>query len=442
MICEEMSKDLYVTILSQSNGSQCDGKDTQSAPSAPKAARYNTRNQNRMTQLSSYFLAASFTALPLSAQITTPASIAALTAPAPTPKTLGESLENLGLLYKNKENPILNELWVLGRYHGHYHNTDGSKGTDEGWEDRRVRLGFQAKFFNKLSLHAQSISGSDFEPNYNGFSELWARWHFHESINLTLGQQKHRFTHERNISSRYMNYSERGMFVNMMRLDYTPAVTLSGVVGKWDYYTGVFSNATGTNMMDAFTELDSGYSFIAAAYYDLGTFLGADQANFYGSFINSDANRAATNLTRFDDGLSGALMLTKGSVSLVTELTTGFGGKRGEATGLSIEPGIYLTDNLQVVARYQLAAASQAKGLESQRRYESKAGLPSGDLYQAGYLGFNYYIADHRAKLVTGIEYARMNDEHTQMLFAGMRMFFGPHSNAPFPGNKMLDGLW
>ncbi len=27
-------------------------------------------------------------------------------------------------------------------------------------------------------------------------------------------------------------------------------------------------------------------------------------------------------------------------------------------------------------------------------------------------------------------------------LFAGVRMFFGPHSNAPYPGNKLLKGIW
>ncbi len=397
-----------------------------------------------MTNLSSFLLATGLVSLPLSAQIESQALAARdmedLAAPAA--ENWGESIENLGLLYENKENPLFQEFWVLGRYHGHYHHTDGSNGESEGWEDRRARLGFQAKFFNQLTLHAQSISGSDFEPVYNGFTELWARWQFHQSLNLTLGQQKHRITHERNISSRYMNYSERGMFVNMMRLDYTPAVTLSGTINKWDYYTGVFSNATGTNMADAFTELNSGYSFIAAAYYDLGTFLGSDQADFYGSYVNSDANGNATNLTRFDDAVSGALIFTKGPASLVTELTVGFGGSRGEAVNLNIEPGFYLTDNLQIVARYQVAAAGQSNGLSSQRRYEQAAGLPDGELYQAAYLGLNYYIADPRAKLVTGIEYARMDDEHTQMFFAGVRMFFGLHANAPFPGNKMLEGHW
>jgi phosphate-selective porin OprO and OprP len=220
-------------------------------------------------------------------------------------QTLAEKYDDLGLLYKDKNNPLLQEFWLLGRYHGHYHDTDGSKGQDTGWEDRRIRLGFQARFFNHLTLHAQSISGSDFEPAYNGFTELWARWQFNEALSLTIGQQKHRFTHDRNVSSRYMNYMERTMFTNMMALDYTPAVTLSGKVGKLEYYTGVFTNATGTNMWDSFTELNSGWSFLAAGTYDLGHLFGADSAQFYGSYVQSDANANATNLTRFDNAVSG-----------------------------------------------------------------------------------------------------------------------------------------
>ena len=355
---------------------------------------------------------------------------------------MAEQLENLGLLYQEKSNPILQEFWLLGRYHGQYHDTHGSNGEDADWEDRRARLGFQAKMFQHLTLHAQAISGADFNPNYNGFTELWVRWAFDPALNLTLGQQKHRFTHDRNVSSRYMNYMERSMFTNMMGLDYTPAVTLSGKINKLEYYSGVFSNATGTNMWDSFTDLNSGWSFIAAGTYDLGHFLGADTSQFYGSYVHSDINTNATNFLRFDDAVSGALIFTEGSASLVSEVTAGFGGALGSGVGWHLEPGFFLTDNLQIVGRYQLAASSDDRGLSAQRRYERPAGLPAGDLYQAGYLGLNYYIAAHRVKLMTGVEYATMGGEDTLTAFAGFRMFFGPQSNAPFPGNKMLEGQW
>ena len=357
-------------------------------------------------------------------------------------KTLKEQYENLGLIHKDEKHPWLQEFWVLGRYHGHHHDTEGSDGDDAGYESRRIRLGFQARMFTRLTLHAQAISGSDFEPGYNGFTELWARWQFSDAVNLTVGQQKHRFTHDRNVSSRYMSFMERSMFTNMMGLDYTPAVTLSGKIEKLDYYAGIFSNATGRDMGGAFTELHSGSTFLAAATYDLGTSLGTDSAQFYGSVLSTDLKTGATNLTRFDEAVSGALILTEGSAALVTELTAGFGGSRGDAIGLNVQPSYFLTDTLEAVARYQVASAREANGLRAQRRYESPAGMLDGDLYQAVYLGLNHYVAGHRMKVMTGVEYAKMNDRDVFTFFAGFRMFFGPHSNAPFPGNKMLPGRW
>jgi phosphate-selective porin OprO/OprP len=376
-------------------------------------------------------------ALPLGAQ-SQPATSAK---PAQEP-SLKERFENLGLIYQDKKSPGLQELWVLGRYHGHYHDNDGSHGQDAGFESRRVRLGFQATMFDRLTVHAQAISGSDFEPAYNGFTELWVRWQFAESLNLTVGQQKHRFTHDRNVSSRYLSVMERSMFTNMMGLDYTPAVTLSGRVDKLEYYAGIFSNSAGTDMWQSFTELDSGSSFLAAVTYDLGHFLGAETASFYGGYLHSNAHANATNLTRFDDALAGALIFTDGPAAFVAELTAGFGGARGDAIGLNLQPSYFLTDTLEVVSRYQIASSSQATGLSSQRRYERLAGMGNGDAYQAIYLGLNHYIAGHRLKLLTGMEYARMNQRDSFMVWAGIRMFFGPHSNAPYPGNKLLKGIW
>ena len=153
-----------------------------------------------------------------------PSSTALLSPTLANPTSLGEKWENLGRIYQSDTNPILQEFWLLGRYHGQYHWSEGSAGQSEGYETRRHRLGFQARLFEKLSLHAQMVSGSDFEPFYGGFTELWVQWAFSDEITLTLGQQKQRFTHDRNVSSRYINYLERSMMTNMFGADYTPAV--------------------------------------------------------------------------------------------------------------------------------------------------------------------------------------------------------------------------
>ena len=328
----------------------------------------------------------------------------------------------------------------MGRYHGHYHWSEGSAGENDGHEIRRLRMGGQATLFRKLTLHAQMVSGSDANPFYNGFTELWAGWAFDDALMLTVGQQKHRFTHDRNVSSRYLNYLERAMLTNMFGLDYTPAITLSGRTDRIWYYTGIFSNATGQDMGEAFTEFDSGWSYLTAFTYDLKKSLGTDTAHLNLGYVYSQANENATNLDRYDHGASAALILTDGPASLVTEALVGVGGEDGSACGINVQPGYYLTDEIQLVARYQLAASSEANGLKGQKRYERLAGLPEGDLYQAAYFGVNYYIARHRLKLMTGIEYASLGGEDVWTASTMIRFYFGPHSGAPFPANQMLNG--
>lgn len=366
-----------------------------------------------------------------------------VTAVAPeAPKSLGEKLENLGLLYKNESDPVLQELWFLGRFHGQYHWSDGSNGSNEDYETRRFRIGGQARVFKNLTLHAQMVSGSDFEPFYNGFTELWAGWKFNDAVILTVGQQKHRFTHDRNISSRYINYLERSMFTNMMGLDYTPAVTLSGKAGKWSYYTGVFSNATGTDMGAAFTELDSGWSFLGTATLDMGNAMGMDHAHLNIGYLHSDANENATNLNRYDNAVATALILTKGSMSLVTEATAGFGSTRGNGVSLNVQPAWYITDKLQLSTRYQIAMSDEENGLSAQRRYERPAGLGTGDLYQAAYAGLTYFVAAHRLKVMSGVEYSTIGGEDCWTASVALRLFWGPHSKGPFPMAQMLNGTY
>lgn len=358
------------------------------------------------------------------------------------PAYLAKRFDDLGLLYSDKSDPILQELWFLGRYHGQYHVSDGPGGDDDSYENRRFRIGTQMRLFQRLTLHAQMVSEEDLQEFYGGFTELWIQWSFHEALNLTVGQQKHRFSHDRNVSSRYLNYLERAMLTNQFALDYTPAVTLSGRVRRWSYYGGVFSNATSKHMDRSFTDLNSGWSLLAIATYDLQDAFGTDGAFFNLGYVHSDANDRATNLSRFDDGIATALILTEGPASLVTEFLGGFGGERGDAGGVNLQPGIFLTDEFQLVGRYQLAASHHGDGLQAQRRYEREVGLARGDVYQAAYFGGNYYLVGHRLKLMSGVEYSRLDDGDCWTASVAVRLFWGPHSRGPFPMAQMLEGVW
>ncbi len=354
--------------------------------------------------------------------------------------SLGEQMENFGRLYKGDDNDVLQELWLLGRFHGQYYSTNSNAGGKNDYETRRFRLGGQARIFKKMAFHLQMIGGTDIDPFYDGFSELWTQWTFSRELIFTIGQQKHRFTHDRNVSSRYHNYLERGMLTNMFNANYSPALTLSGNINSLDYFTGIFSNSTGPNMHQAFTDLDSGYSYLATAYYNLGKVLNSDACYIYSSFIHSEVNAKATTLDRFKNGISTALILTDGASSLISQITSGVSSKDGNAVGINIEPGYFVSNEFQLVGRYQLAGSNAKDGLLPQARYEQEVNIPSGKSYQAGYLGINYYLAKHRLKLMTGVEYSLMDSEDAWTVSTAFRTFFGPHSGGAFPMNQLLDG--
>jgi phosphate-selective porin OprO/OprP len=360
-------------------------------------------------------------------------------------KPPAEPFPNLGLLHRDDDASVLNEFWVLGRYHGQYHWANGGAEDDEGWENRRFRLGTQFRMFKNLTVHAQSVSGNDpddFDPEYNGFTELWAGWRFDDAFMLTIGQQKHRFTHDRNVSSRYLSYLERSQLTNMFRADYTPAVTGSGRIGAWSYYAGVFTNKTSDHMDDSFTDLDSGESLLATVTRDLGDAFGTDTAFLNVSGVHSEANDNATNLNYFEDGVASALILTDGPASLVTEVTAGLGNDAGDAYGLNLQPTLFLTDKFQLATRYQYAWSDGDQGLRAQSRYERLAGMNRGDEYQAAYLGLNHHIAGHRLKVMYGVEHSTLGGQECVTFSVMFRMFFGPHSRGPFPMGDTLHGIW
>ena len=86
--------------------------------------------------------------------------------------------------------------------------------------------------------------------------------------------------------------------------------------------------------------------------------------------------------------------------------------------------------------------ADDPGGIRAQRRYERNVGLNNGSTYQAGYLGLNYYIAKHRIKLMSGLEYSKLDNRDCWTGSLAFRFFFGPHSKGPFPMAQTLEGVW
>jgi len=127
----------------------------------------------------------------LHAGSTQPQTAKAVTEPTKAEASVFDEIWKLATLYKNDQNPFLQELKLRGRYHGQYYWLDSDQGSNDAWEDRRSGFGIDAKLFGKkieLRIDAQSSDG--FDPFYNGLVDAYIKWKPSDAFSLTLGRQK------------------------------------------------------------------------------------------------------------------------------------------------------------------------------------------------------------------------------------------------------------
>jgi phosphate-selective porin OprO and OprP len=324
-----------------------------------------------------------------------------------------DKIWSLATLYKNEANPILQKLALTGRYQGQYALMDSDQGRVDEWQNRRFRLGFDTLLLHDFQLKAE-MQGDD-KPDgefYNGITDAYLAWRPDPAFNLILGKQKPRFSLSYSTLSRDIITIERDILINNFGIDFATGLSASGKTGNFAYVAGVFSNDTGeTGGYSELGNLQAGFSYIASISYDLKDTFGLEKAILRGDYLHTDHDPDDELLTRFDNGLAASLSLQQGKLGLTTETIFGM-GDAGDIQGLYLTPSYDITKKLQVVARYTYARSSD-DALRLQGRYERKApALTDGGLggsYHAAYLGLNYYIYGHKAKLMTGVEYSQMD---------------------------------
>jgi phosphate-selective porin OprO/OprP len=324
-----------------------------------------------------------------------------------------DKIWSLFTLYKSDTNPVLQKLAISGRYQGQYGMLDSDQGNYDDWENRRFRLGLTGQVFKDFEFKAEMFGdlneGGDF---YSGLTEVFLAWKADDAFKLTIGKQKPRFSLDWDTSSREILTFERNIMINNFGLDYETGISASGKSGNFAYFVGAFNNDVGdTGDKSEFGDLSGGFSYVASASYDLKDSLGLDKAVLRADFIHSEHDGNDELLTRFDNGLAASFAIKQGSFGLTTEAVYGEGDK-GDIWGVYITPTYDITKKLQLVARLTYAG-SPDDALRLQSRYERKADKLSdsgnGESYQAGYLGFNYFIYGHKLKLMTGVEFSHMD---------------------------------
>jgi phosphate-selective porin OprO and OprP len=347
-------------------------------------------------------------------------------------------------LYNDETNPLLQEFKLRGRYQGQYWDVDDGQGSQSDWDDRRSRLGFDAKFLDKkLEARADFQSNDGFEDIYDGLVDAYLRWKPSSSISITAGKTKPLIgQYDWLESTNTQPTFERSQIFNQLRINRATSLTIEGSSDEWSWRAGIYSNdtpsstgGTGSFGDGEFGDLHGGFSQSLGVGYDFKQSLNLEKADFRIDWLHSD--RDTTDdlvLNRYDDVISSTFWLKQGDAALVIEgyYASGGDGDDSDVFGFFIQPSYdIIPKTLQLVGRYSFATSEGPLGVMAQPRYERNvAGNDGrGDQYHAIYGGAQYFIHGDKLKLLAGAEWAHLENDTTTSyngftILTGLRLSF------------------
>lgn len=348
-----------------------------------------------------------------------------------------DSLWGLATLYKNDSNSILEAFKLRGRYQGQYHWVDSDQGTEDCWEDRRSRIGFDAKMFQKhIEIRADFQSNNGFVDPYDRLVDAYIRWKPNDFVSVTVGKTKPLIGYYDWMQSTNAEPTfERSQIFNQLGIDRATGLTVEGKSDKFTWQVGVYSN----DMDREFGSFDGELSISGGFGYDAKKHLGWKRADFRLDWLRSGHDEDDEVMLSYDNIISATFWGQDGLWGIVVEGFYGVGqvADKGDAFGFYIQPTYDLIPNrLQLVGRYSFATGDGNASLSGQRRYERSApdlipaGKAQGDQYNAIYLGLQYFIFGDQLKLLAGAEYANLNggtpsDDYEGVTFlTGVRISF------------------
>lgn len=342
----------------------------------------------------------------------------------PAANSIYEQLWSLPVLYKNDANPWIEQFSIIGRYQGQYFATDSNAGEDEDYENRRLRVGIKMLMLDKkLTLNAEVQTNDRFDPLYDNLTDVFAEYKPDPHWQFRVGKWQPHFGHEFGISSREIITFERGALVNQMGIFFMPGSRLGYTHGKWTAMLAGFSNKTDKE----FGDFDGGFSSLLSLARDVHQEWSLDAGEVRFDWLHSDSRPTDNRLNFFTDSFSLNWRLKDGHAGFNGDIIAAT-GPRGDAFGLTLMPTWQLSPKVELVTRYQFSSGSESNVLRPLPRYERAAGATAGDLYQAAYVGVNYYLYGHRLKFMTGLEYATLtggtHDFNGWTWLGGVRVYF------------------
>ena len=371
-----------------------------------------------------------------------------------------------GTLYKNKENPYLQEFRLEGRFHYQAAYLDGSdvNGRDynETYDEyRRARIGAKASFLQYFGANVSlnmvdddRYGNGDLNWGYSSFDEAFLTFDLGKAIGqnpfdslvVNYGRQKVALGQESHTSSTKLLTVERSAISNKVYGGIRPTgVSVDATMDAWSLTAGLYSTTRDGADNEAFNGWQDSVIYYANAEYQMN-----DELTLAGNFIYNDANLAdgdnvimdyrwaASLSAHYDVGQWGVI----GDFIYGDKGGSGYGhgnNRRGDFWGVMVMPYYWIIkDKLQLVGQYQYQGSEEGQGVRINSRYGRASGTGSGtgidvnsgrgDSHNSFYAGLNYYLCGHNAKIQGGIEYQTMDtlkgNFDTLTYFIAFRTYF------------------
>ena len=332
------------------------------------------------------------------------------------------SSDNLGVLYQDSHNRILERFGFSGEFQLQYasgesnHGSFGSKDIParSRWEEidvRRLRVGFLSEWFDVFKFYGNMDINPQLDPVYKDLYDLALTYAPNDAFNLSIGKSKARwFTQEYNTRTRELIVFEQALLVSTLVPQQLTGIWITGKADHWVYALAGFAGDNET----AFSRFNRGAVIQSEVGYDFASELKVDTALVKFDYQKSSSPGNSNGPGKFSNAFSLNTTYQQGRFYACSDMLGAIGqGTQGDAWGVELTPTYFLIEHqLQLVLRYQFAHGDNA-GLHLQSRYE---GLASGMIatkgagsdYNAAYLGLNYYIHGHNLKLMAGEEFNSM----------------------------------
>ena len=343
-----------------------------------------------------------------------------------------DSIWSLSELYKNKENPYIQKFDLVGRYHGQYWIADSEGNYDNDWENRRMYVGFNAKFFHNFTLEVQININDDFDPFYNALYDAFLQWEDDaKDFAISIGRLDYVYTGmERTTSSKKIKTMERALLVNQVMPGEVIGIYVKDKKGAFSYQAGLFSGS----IEDEFTSFKGGFGALLGFAYELPLFY--DKGSLHLNYLYNNGDEDNNAFKTYENIISLWHEGQRGPLGIGIDLTAASGvDEQSNVFGLTLLPTYDLVENLiiggdklQLALRYHYASSSDDYGLTFNKRYEQPVTSGKGDSYNGYYLGLNYFIYQQKLKLMAGIEYFDMGgvaDEDEKNTLTGDRSVDG-----------------